>query len=105
MTFEPSYPTLSRRDLLRGAVVTASALCLPLLAQIESLADDPPLKTGVRPGVRMANLYAPFRMGVQSYSLRHFSADDMLAKTKETGFDLCGSLPVALSHHRRPENA
>ena len=90
MTFEPLYPALSRRQLLRGALAASSALCLPFFAQMGAQADDPPLKTAIKPGsVRMANLYAPFRMGIQSYSLRHFNTDDMLAKTRELGLSLC----------------
>ena len=89
----PQY--LSRRELLRAAVVTASALCLPLLGQTGALADDPPQKTVFKPGtVRLASPYTPFRMGLQSYSLRHFSTDDMLAKTKELGLIYLEAYPM-----------
>jgi sugar phosphate isomerase/epimerase len=104
MTFEPIpqhliprliSQNLSRRELLRGAIVAASTLCLPFLAQVSALADDPPQKTAFRPGsIRMANLYAPFRMGIQSYSLRHFSMDDMLAKTRELGLTFLEAYPM-----------
>lgn len=86
---------LTRRELLRGAAVAASALCLPFLVQVGAFADDPPQKAAFKPGsVRIASPYAPFRMGIQSYSLRHFSTDDMLAKTRELGLTFLEAYPM-----------
>ena len=37
--------------------------------------------------------YGPFRMGLQSYSLRHFKLDEALAKTKELGLHYWEAYP------------
>ncbi len=37
------------------------------------------------PGSPRAGEYGPFKMGLQSYSLRHYKAEEALAKTKELG--------------------
>jgi sugar phosphate isomerase/epimerase len=65
-----SQHTLSRRDLLRGAAAGAVGIAAtPLAAWSQQN----------RP-------YAPFRMGIQSYSLRGYkSLDEALAKTKDLG--------------------
>lgn len=60
--------TLSRRDLLASGFVAAGALAL-----------------GARPAFARAGEYGPFKMGLQSYSLRHFKVEEALAKTKELG--------------------
>lgn len=60
--------TLSRRDLLASGFVAAGALAL-----------------GARPAYARAGEYGPFKMGLQSYSLRHFKVEEALAKTKELG--------------------
>lgn len=60
--------TLSRRDLLASGFVAAGALAL-----------------GARPAFAGAGEYGPFKMGLQSYSLRHFKVEEALAKTKELG--------------------
>lgn len=97
MTFEHDpLPTnaLSRRALLRNAVGASALLSLPLL--MESLAQAAmaePLPQTAQRG-RAGNLYAPFRMGLQSYSLRHFNTDEMLAKTKELGLRFLEAYPA-----------
>lgn len=61
----------TRRDLLAAGLAAAGALAL-----------------GRRAAARQdqgENLYGPFRMGIQSYSLRDFKRDDALARTKELG--------------------
>lgn len=97
MTFEhePLPATvLSRRALLRKVFGAATLLSLPLL--MESLAqaavEDSLPQTANRG--RASNLYAPFRMGIQSYSLRHFNTDEMLAKTKELGLHFLEAFPA-----------
>src|SRR5687768_692035 len=62
---------LSRRDLLRASVLSAAGAAL--LPALEAEAQRPP------------NPYAPFRMGIQSYSLRHFKVDEALQLTKNLG--------------------
>jgi inosose dehydratase len=59
--------TLTRREVLAAGLATASALALGPRA---FGADSP---------------YGPFKMGIQSYSLRHYKLDEALAKTKELG--------------------
>src|SRR5579859_6759537 len=61
---------LTRREFLSGALVAGAGLAL--LPAVAARAQ--------RAG---ANPYAPFKVGLQSYSLRHFSLDDALAKTQE----------------------
>ena len=39
------------------------------------------------------NLYAPFRMGIQSYSLRNFQLEEALAKTKSLGLKFWEAYP------------
>jgi inosose dehydratase len=61
----------SRRDFLASGLAVAGALAL-----------------GGRSALAGANLdgpYGPFKMGLQSYSLRHFKAEEALAKTKALG--------------------
>ena len=97
MTFEhkPMPATvLSRRALLRNTVGAVTLLSLPLL--MESLAQaaaEYPLQQNAQ-RARAGNLYAPFRMGIQSYSLRHFNTDEMLAKTKELGLRFLEAFPA-----------
>jgi sugar phosphate isomerase/epimerase len=65
--------TLTRREVLAAGLATAGALAFH---RTVFGADSP------APGP-----YGPFRMGVQSYSLRHFKLDEALAKTKELGLE------------------
>lgn len=62
---------LTRRDVLAAGLATAGALVLG--GRVHG-ADTP------APGP-----YGPFKMGLQSYSLRHFKLDEALEKTHELG--------------------
>lgn len=64
------FRSLTRRDLLAAGAATLGAVAL-----------------GARPGRAAddAGKYGPFKMGLQSYSLRHFKRDEALSKTKELG--------------------
>ena len=64
---------VTRRAALAASLAAAGTLALGRSGF--ALADDTP---GDSP-------YGPFRMGLQSYSLRHFKLDEALAKTKELG--------------------
>lgn len=62
---------LSRRDVLRGAAAgAAGAVVLSRCATAEEAKDDG---------------YGGFKMGMQSYSLRHFDLDGALARYKDLG--------------------
>jgi sugar phosphate isomerase/epimerase len=61
---------LSRREFLASGVAAAA---LSLVGR--------PAAARVAP----AGPYGPFKMGLQSYSLRHFKVEEALAKTKELG--------------------
>lgn len=61
----------TRREVLAAGLAAAGTMALGPLARG---ADSP----GAGP-------YGPFKMGIQSYSLRNFPLDDALAKTKELG--------------------
>ena len=62
---------LSRRDLLASGLAVAGALAL----------GSRPALAGLAPAAE----YGPFKMGLQSYTLRHFKVDEALARTKELG--------------------
>ncbi len=65
-----SQSNLSRRDLLRTASLgVAGAVLSPLAASAQ----------------KRQSPYGPFKMGIQSYSLRNFKVDEALAKTQELG--------------------
>ena len=66
----PDVPrTPSRRDFLATGLAAAGVLAL-----------------GGRPALaRPDGDYGPFKMGLQSYSLRHYKVEEALAKTKELG--------------------
>ena len=66
---EPRNP--SRRDFLATGLVAAGALALAGRTVPAFAVEDTP--------------YGPFKMGLQSYSLRHYKAAEALAKTKELG--------------------
>lgn len=59
---------LNRREALAAGAATLGGLAL-----------------GVRPARADDSPYGPFKMGLQSYSLRHFKRDEALARTKELG--------------------
>ena len=61
----------SRRDVLRAGLATAGALAF-----------GPGAVAGPSAG---EGTYGPFKMGLQSYSLRHFKLDEALDKTRELG--------------------
>jgi inosose dehydratase len=61
---------LTRREVMAAGLATAGALTL---GSTGWGADTP------------AGPYGPFKMGLQSYSLRNFKLDEALAKTKELG--------------------
>src|SRR5436305_4338077 len=62
---------ISRRELLASGLVATTALTLGgRLAQARIVPDG---------------VYGPFKMGLQSYSLRHYKTEEALAKTKELG--------------------
>ncbi len=69
----------TRRDALAAGLAAAGALTLGRFA---SAADTPE-----------GSPYGPFRMGLQSYSLRHFKLDEALAKTKELGLHYWEAFP------------
>ena len=62
---------ISRRELLASGLAATAALTL----------GGRPAEARVAP----ADPYGPFKMGLQSYSLRHFKAEEALARTKELG--------------------
>jgi inosose dehydratase len=64
--------SITRRELMAAGLATAGALALQTHGWAAG-ADTP------------AGLYGPFKMGIQSYSLREFKLDEALAKTKELG--------------------
>jgi inosose dehydratase len=70
MISDDSRP-LSRRDLLATGLAAAGALTLGARPSSALMARD--------------GAYGPFKMGLQSYSLRHFKVREALAKTKELG--------------------
>ena len=70
----PWEPT--RRDALKSFLAAAAATGISreavAQAQAQAVEDE-------------KSIYSPFKMGIQSYSLRHFSLNDALKKTKELG--------------------
>lgn len=73
MPFELNPQNLSRRAFLQGAALGTLGLTLLSNRAAALLASE------------AGSPYAPFRMGVQSYSLRNFNTDDALAKTQAMG--------------------
>ncbi len=86
MNFDASRP-LSRRDFLAAGAAAASALALGGRTAF------------ARP--RLEGDYGPFKMGLQSYSLRHYKTEEALEKTKELGLHYWESY----SAHTRPDPA
>ena len=79
--------TPSRREFLASGLTLAGALAFggrPSLARVAPAGD-----------------YGPFKMGLQSYSLRHYKAEEALAKTKELGVHYWESY----SAHTNPDPA
>ena len=77
----------SRRDFLASGLVAAGAMALGgRLASAQSAA---------------AGDYGPFKMGLQSYSLRHYKTEEALTKTKELGVHFW----EAYSAHTNPDPA
>ncbi len=62
----------SRREFLKGALAGTAGLAAGLALPTETWA-------------QRSSPYAPFRVGIQSYSLRHFGVDDAMAKTQQLG--------------------
>src|SRR5579864_7620644 len=68
---------LTRREALVAGAATLGALALG--SRPSRAADDA--------------TYGPFKMGLQSYSLRHYKRDEALAKTKELGVHFWEAYP------------
>jgi sugar phosphate isomerase/epimerase len=71
---------ISRREALASALAAAGALTVGRTLFGGDTPESSP--------------YGPFRMGLQSYSLRHFKLDEALAKTKELGLHYWESFPA-----------
>jgi inosose dehydratase len=71
---------LTRRDALAASLAAAGALAFGRNLRAADTPESSP--------------YGPFRMGLQSYSLRHFKLDEALAKTKELGLHYWESFPA-----------
>lgn len=85
----PSPRPLTRRDALAAGLAAAGTLALGRFAAAADTPEPSP--------------YGPFRMGLQSYSLRHFKLDEALAKTKELGLHYWESYPAHIPPD--PKNA
>jgi sugar phosphate isomerase/epimerase len=73
---DPLPPTLSRRDLLRAGALGAAALtAVSASSLLEAAAQQ----------VSRESPYWPFRMGIQSYSLRGYNFETALDKTARLG--------------------
>jgi sugar phosphate isomerase/epimerase len=83
--FASSQP--NRREFLAASLGTAGALALGARAALGDPREDAP--------------YGPFRMGLQSYSLRGFKTEEALAKTKDLGLHFWESY----SAHTKPDPA
>ena len=79
---------LSRRDLLSGLAATSVLAMTGRLASASS-------------SLARADDYAPFKVGLQSYSLRHFKLAEALGKTKQVGLHYWESY----SAHTNPDPA
>src|SRR4051794_12804325 len=78
---DPNRTEPTRRDALSAGLAALGALGLGRsLRAAQTVADKDP--------------FGPFRMGLQSYSLRHFKLDEALAKTKELGLHYWESYPA-----------
>ena len=72
---------MTRRDALAVGLASLGVLSL---GRTVRAADDTPADSP----------YGPFRMGLQSYSLRHFKLEEALEKTKELGLHYWESFPA-----------
>lgn len=63
----------TRRGFLRGAATGAASLALARLGARQSAAEE------------TANAYGPFKMGIQSYSLRGYTLEEALSRTRQLG--------------------
>jgi inosose dehydratase len=79
--------TPSRRDFLASGLAIAGTLALGGRPAIARVAPD--------------GAYGPFKMGLQSYSLRHYKTEEALARTKELGLHYWESY----SAHTSPDPA
>ena len=80
--------TMSRRELLRNAAIGAAGL---ILLPATSLAGRAP------------NPYKPFRMAIQSYTLRGYKLDEALAKTKAIGLNFWEGWDGHIADYGRPQ--
>ena len=89
---------VSRRGFLKASAAATAAVCAGSLAATQSslgAAEEP-----------AAMPYGPFKMGIQSYSLRGYKTSDgkldfdtALAKTQELGLHVTTNHPKALRDH------
>ncbi len=75
----PSDGNPSRRDFLAAGLISAGALALGRTARADSPESGP---------------YGPFKMGLQSYSLRNYKLDEALQKTNDLGLKYWESYPA-----------
>ncbi|HEV3166783.1 MAG TPA: sugar phosphate isomerase/epimerase [Isosphaeraceae bacterium] len=80
---------LTRRDILAAGLATASAMAFGSSSRALGAVEP----------------YGPFKMGIQSYSLRHFKLDDALAKTKELGLHYWESFSAHIPVVNEPAKA
>lgn len=91
--WNPKLDRLSRRELVRAGALGASAAAL--LGAIEETEAQVP----------RSYAYYPFRMGVQSYSLRGFGFEDALEKTRKFGLHYWESFQAHVPQHDSAEKA
>lgn len=84
---------VSRRELMRAGAIGAAALVLGADSALAQEAQQRQRRQGQGQGRRLG-AYAPFRMGIQSYSLRHFKVDEALEKTKQLGLRFWEAFPA-----------
>lgn len=78
---------ITRRELLK--TVSLGVVGTALLSSNEALAAGDP--------------YAPFRVGLQSYSLRHFKTEEALKKTQELGIKYWEAFPAHFAPTEDPD--
>ena len=86
----PKSDNLSRRDLLASGLATVGALALGGRWATAS---------ALTPLARPEGDYGPFKVGIQSYSLRHFDLSETLQKMKQLDLHYC----EAYSKHTNPD--
>lgn len=88
MVRDSGHP-LTRREILAAGLAAAGALALrPGLTAADDSASPGP--------------YGPFKVGLQSYSLRHFDLADALKKTRELGLHYWESFPAHIPTETDP---